>query len=500
MVANHSSDVLLGLDIGTSSTKTVIVDLAGKMLARAAREYRIDVPRPGWAEQDPRIWFEAAIETMRRALAQAEVTPENVRGIGLSGLMHGTVFLDQRGALLRPAIIWADQRSQDQVQQIQQDLGKVRLGQWTANPVATGFMLPTWLWAREAEPQICEQTAHLLLPKDYVRYRLTGHLGSEPSDASSTLLFDPAQRCWSRPLLDHFGIDPALLPPIHESADIASGLLPAVAEAVGLWPGTPVVQGAGDQAAQALGSGIVRPGILSSTIGTGGQLFAPTTKPTYDPDLRLHLFCHALPARWHLMAAILSAGLSLTWLRDEVLTNSTYQEMADAAAGIPAGAEGLFFLPYLAGERTPHMDPTARAIFVGLTLRHGRAHMIRAAMEGVVFALRQGLELMLEMGVAVQRVVASGGGARHPLWLQLQADIFNRPIYRTRTTEAAAVGAALLAGVGAGIFPDAETACRSTVVWVDQITRPARDHIDLYDAAYRKFCQLYPLLTGWHQS
>jgi xylulokinase len=487
---------LMGIDLGTSSTKTVLIDASGRLLATAAREYPVDTPRPGWAEQDPDWWLEAAVGTMAEALAQRETAPEEVAGIGLSGQMHGTVCLDKKGEPLRPAIIWADQRSRDQVARVYREVGAERLGAWTGNPLATGFMLASWLWLCEETPEVAQATAHLLLPKDYLRYRLTAELGGEPSDGSSTLLFDTAGRDWSAPLLEALGIDPALLPPVRESAEVAGGLRPEIAARTGLRAGTPVVFGGSDQALQALGHGVVDPGIVSCTIGTGGQLFAPAHAPVYDPQLRLHLFCHALPDRWHLEAAILAAGLSLRWLRDNVLQGWSYGALADAAARVPPGSERLFFLPHLAGERTPHMDPQATGAFVGLTLRHNREHVTRAVMEGVVFALRQGLDLMVELGVPVERIVASGGATAHPLWLQLQADIFNRPIYRTATIEAAAVGAALLAGVGAGFYPDVLEACRRTVTWREEVIAPAGENVTRYEEGYRTFCRLYPALAA----
>jgi xylulokinase len=492
-----SPSSLMGVDLGTSSTKTVLIDVSGRILALAAREYPVDTPRPGWAEQDPEVWLAAAAETMAEALAQAQVAPEEVAAIGLSGQMHGTVCLGMNGRALRPAIIWADQRSADQVARVYREIGAEKLGAWTGNPLATGFMLASWLWLRDEMPEVAEATAHLLLPKDYLRYRLTGELGCEPSDGSSTLLFDTARRRWSAPLQEALGIDPALLATVHESAEVAGGLRTEIAARTGLRAGTPVVFGGSDQALQALGHGVVEPGIVSCTIGTGGQLFAPAPAPVYDPELRLHLFCHALPGSWHLMAAVLAAGLSLRWLRDNVLEGWSYGALADAAAKVPPGSEKLFFLPYLAGERTPHMDPWATGAFVGLTLRHGREHLARAVMEGVVFALRQGLDLMLhQAGVPAERIVASGGATAHPLWLRLQADIFNRPIYRTATIEAAAVGAALVAGVGTGVYIDALDACRQTVVWRDEVIEPVPENAGRFAEAYDTFCRLYPALAA----
>jgi xylulokinase len=332
--------------------------------------------------------WEAVWKTIQSALNHAGIEARQVGGIGLSGQMHGTVCLGSQGTPIRPAIIWADQRSQTQVAEVYAKIGQQRLAEWTANPPATGFMLATWLWLLENEPATIEQTRRLMLPKDYLRYRLTGETGSEPSDASSTLLFDTVRRAWSSELLNALGLDPALLPEIYESAEIAGGLTAEAAEMTGLQPGTPVVYGGSDQALQALGHGIVDAGQVSCTIGSGGQLFAPITQPHYDPQLRLHLFCHAIPKLWHLEAATLSAGLSLKWLRDSLYPPDTYQSLADAARQVQPGAEGLFFLPHLSGERTPYMDPQAKAAFVGLTRRHEKGHLSRAVMEGVVMALK----------------------------------------------------------------------------------------------------------------
>jgi xylulokinase len=424
----------------------------------------------------------------------ASAVAGNLAAIGLSGQMHGLVVLDRAGRPLRPAIIWADQRSQKQVERLCERIGAERLGRWTGNPLATGFMLPSWIWLVENEAEIARQAACLLLPKDWLRFRLTGALGSEPSDASSTSLFDTVNRRWCEELLQFLHIDPRLLPALGESSAVAGGLLPQAAAQMGLRPGTPVVFGGSDQACQAIGHGVVTPGVISCTIGTGGQLLAPILEPRYDPQLRLHLFCHALPDRWHLEAAILSAGLSLKWLRDSILEGLDYRALADLAADIPPGAEGLFFLPYLVGERTPHMDPQARGAFIGLTLRHRRAHLVRALMEGVVFALRQGLELMVSLGAGAGRIFASGGGTQHPMWLQLQADIFNRPVAQTETIEAAASGAALLAGVGAGLYSDLPSACRQVVKMRETVIEPDPGRAAFYAEAYPRFCELYPAL------
>ncbi len=486
--------ILLGIDLGTSSVKCLAIEPDGKVLSLASREYPILSPKPGWAEQDPHTWLQATYESIIACLKKGDFQVERIEGLGLSGQMHGLVTLDKSKKPLRPAIIWADQRSQSQVTEVYNRIGTDQLAEWTGNPLATGFMLSSWLWLCENEPEISRRARLLLLPKDYLRLALTGEIGSEPSDASSTLLFDPARWSWSDPLLDAFKIDARLLPPLGGSAQIAGKLRSSIAEELGLPAGLPVVFGASDQASQALGHGVLQPRLLSSTIGTGGQLFAPTLQPRPDPELRLHLFCHAAPDLWHLESAILSAGLALKWLRDNVLVGSDYASLASLASQAPPGSEGLLFLPYLAGERTPWMDPEARGAFLGLSLQHNRAHLVRAVMEGVVFALRQGLELMTQLGVQVEKVIASGGAVQHPLWLQLQADIFNRPIYRTDSTEAASLGAALLAATGIGLYSDIQSACHAAVHFLPEVIKPDPANIDAYAQRYGIFSHSYPAI------
>ena len=487
--------MLLGIDLGTSSVKAALIQPDGRCLAVGSQPYGIDTPQSGWAEQDPEVWVQAACRATRLALAVAGARPEQVAALSFSGQMHGVVCLDAHGAVLRPAIIWADQRSLYEVREVMTTAGRERLAAWTGNPVDTGFMLPSWLWLRRHEPEVAAKTMQLLLPKDFVRYRLTGEPATEPSDAGSTALFNPALGRWSAPILETFGIGPALLPPVLASDAVAGHLQAGAAAEMGLAARTPVIAGGGDQACQALGNGILASGDVSCTIGTGGQLLAPATVPTPDAGLRLHLYNHVVPGLWYHMGAILAAGLSLTWLRDCFFAGAPPQQMADWASQAPAGAEGLFFLPHLAGERTPHMDPHARAAFVGLTVRHRREHMLRAVMEGVVFALRQALDLMTNLGVDARRIVASGGGAQHPLWLQLQADIFDRPIHRTETGEAAAVGAAMLAGIGIGLYRDAVDAVGQVVRWRDEVILPNPSRVERYRRSYAIYERLYPSLA-----
>lgn len=486
---------LLGIDLGTSALKAAVLDGDGRMLASAGREYAIDSPQPGWAEQNPDVWYAAACAAVRSVMAEAGIDAADVLAIGLAGQMHSLVCLDEGGAAVRPAILWADQRSAAQVSRLNKQFERDKLAQTAGNPAATGFTLPSWLWLQENEPDTTRRTRWLLQPKDMLRFMLTGVIGSEPSDASATLLFDPHTCAWSPALLDLAGLTGDRLPPVHPSAEICRGLTEQAARDLGLRAGTPLVYGGSDQAVQALGQGIIAEGQVSSTIGTGGQWFAPLARPVHDPQLRLHLFCHVLPACWHLEAAMLSAGLALRWLRDQVLSGSSYTELADAAAEVTAATDGLFFLPYLAGERTPHMDPSATAAFIGLALRHGHAHLARAVMEGVVFAMRQGLDLLEELGVHPASVLACGGSNRHPLWLKLQADIYARPLLPAANPEATARGAALLAGVGSGHFSSFTAAIRS-IPAPSPAVLPDPVDAERYSLAYQRFKRLYPALKA----
>lgn len=486
---------LIGIDIGTSSAKAVIIKREGQLIAAVGQEYPIHTPQPGWAEQDPQDWLSAGIASTREVVQRAGIDPRQVAGIGLAGQMHSLVCLGEQEQVLRPAIIWADQRSARQVRSLTLRIGQENLAAWTGNPLAAGFMLASWAWIQENEPHLAAQTRWLMLPKDWVRFQLTGQVGSEPSDASSTLLFDPHQRTWSDPILRAVGLNRRQMPPISQSHAVAGRLLPKMADACGLPAGLPVAMGCSDVSAQALALGITEPGTVSVTIGTGGQLFAPVAKAGHDPALRLHLFCHALPDIWHQEAAILTAGLALRWLRDGLWPQSDYASLADAAAEVEAAMEGLYFFPYLTGERTPYMDPGLRGAYIGLELRHSQPHLVRAAMEGVIFALRQGLDLMVHLGTPVARLVASGGATRHPLWLQLQADIFNRPLAVYHTQEATARGAALLAGVAGGVYQDVRHALRLAVHEPDQWVQPDPVRARRYEFAYRDYLSWSQILA-----
>lgn len=481
----------IGLDIGTSGTKCVLIDETPRLIASAGQEYPILTPRPGWAEQEPETWVAAGITAIRQVLRDSAINPHQVAGISLSGQMHSLVVVGADYTPLRPAILWADTRSAAQVTRLTAQIGPENLAKWAGNPLAAGFMLASWAWLQENEPQTAARARLLLLPKDYVRLRLTGQPGTEPSDASATLLFDPHTCTWSAPLLEIAGLSPDQLPELHESAGQAGWLLPELADACGLPAGIPVIYGGSDQACMALGQGLLSPGTLAVTIGTGGQLFAPIARPAHDPRLRLHLFCHAAPRAWHLEAAILTGGLALRWLRDAFAPGWAYSLLADAAAQVEAASEGLFFLPYLSGERTPHMDPSARGAFVGLGLSHGTPALTRAVMEGVVFALRQGFDLMLELGASAETVTAVGGASRHPFWLQLLADIFARPICPSHTPQAAGFGAALLAGVGIGRWPDAACAVRALPA-SGPVVLPDPRQVERYAEYYLRYQRIYP--------
>jgi len=488
---------LLGIDLGTSGLKAAVLDGKGRLLASAGKDYAIDSLHPGWAEQDPHAWYQAACIAVRQALSVAGLRAEQVEAVGLAGQMHSLVCVGESGEAVRPAILWADQRSKAQVERVAGQFGQEELAACAGNPMAAGFALSSWLWLMENEPETVQCTRWLMQPKDFLRFQLTGEIGSEPSDASATLLFDPHIRTWSPVLLGIARLSADRMPPLGESSEISGGLTFQAAADLGLKPGTSVVFGGSDQAVQSLGQGIIDPGQVSASIGTGGQWFAPLSRPVHDPLLRLHLFCHVLPSRWHLEAAMLTAGLALRWLRDQILPGSSYAELADAAAGVDAALDGLFFLPYLAGERTPHMDPGATAAIFGLTLRHGQPALARAVMEGVVFAMRQGLDLLGDLGVQPEAVLSSGGSNRHPLWLQLQANIYNLPILPAANPEATARGAALLAGVGSGHFSSFADAIR-TVPPPGAAILPDPGAVEGYNHAYQLFKQLYPALRSGH--
>ncbi len=483
----------LGIDVSTTATKALLMDAAGRVVGVASSEYTYDVPRPLWSEQHPELWWQATVESIGQVLAQSGVRPADIRGIGLTGQMHGLVLLDEAGQVLRPAILWNDQRTAAECDEIRRRLGRARLLQITGNDALTGFTAPKILWVRNNEPALLARTRHILLPKDYVRYRLTGKYATDKADGAGMLLFDLARRDWSKTVLDALEIDPAWLPATFEGPEVTGKISLPAAEATGLRSGTPVVAGGGDQSAQAVGVGAVEAGIVALTLGTSGVVFAGADEPFVEPEGRLHAFCHAVPGRWHLMGVMLSAGGSLRWYRDTLAPGRSFDDLLSPAAEVPPGSEGLFFLPYLTGERTPHPDPLARGAFVGLTVRHGPAHLTRAVLEGVAYGLRDGFELMQQVGLGkIAQVRVSGGGARSALWRQILADVLCADLVTVNTTEGAAYGAALLAAVGAGAFADVAEAC-ARVIEVTGSAAPG-PAAEVYEQMYLSYRELYPAL------
>lgn len=492
---------LLGIDIGTSGTKTLICDDAGQVIATAMAEHPISSPRPGWSEQDPRHWWSATCQATKAVLKKAKIKGSDITGIGLSGQMHGSVFLGDGEKPLRPALLWNDQRTAEQCAQITEKAGgRENLIELVANPALTGFTAPKILWVRQHEPKIYAKTKHILLPKDYIRFCMTGEYATEVSDASGMLLLDVVNRRWSDKLLALLDIDNALLAKLYESPEVTGTLTGPAAKAMGLAEGIPVVGGAGDQAAGAVGNGIVTSGIVSATLGTSGVVFAHADSPTRDPAGRVHTMCHAVPGRWCVFGCMLAAGGSFQWFRNQLgaeevvrakkLKKDPYELLVAAAVKVPPGSEGLFFLPYLTGERCPHPDPNARGGWIGLTSRTTRPMMIRALLEGVTFGMRDAIEIMNGMGVAISQVRASGGGARSAFWRQLQADIYKQPIVVTNASEGPAYGVALLAGVGTGVWKTVESACKSAIKETQKIT-PVKKLSALYDRHYGVYRELY---------
>lgn len=489
---------LLGIDLGTSSAKVVITDECGNILGSGSAGYPMLRPRPGWAEQDPNDWWQSTADAVQQAVASGEGAGAHVCAIGVSGQMHGTVLLDAAGAPLSPAVIWPDQRSQRQVVEITDLIGAERLIEITGSPVATGFQAATVRWVQQERPDLWDRTQAVLLPKDHLRFRLTGEMRTDPSDGSGTLLLDVRQRNWSTELLMSLGIDEGLLPPVCPSTAVSGVLTPGAGRALGLPGGIPVITGAADTACSALGAGVVDERSLLLTISTGGQLVLPVMEVLLDGVGRIHTFCNALPPRpgqagWYQMGAILSAGLALRWLRDQVFGlhgQAGYSRMLASAESAPPGANGLLFLPYLMGERTPHMDPGARGAFLGLTASHGQAELVRAVMEGVALACFDAFQVLVEMGARTERIVMAGGGARSQLWQQIVADVFWLPVHRLKVREQSAVGAALLAGAGMGLL-DAGRAARRWAGYHSPVEPEERRHVlytellDIFRAVHR---------------
>jgi xylulokinase len=493
---------ILGVDIGTGGTRAVILNANGRLVAAATEEHEpFASPKIGWAEQHPQDWWRAAGIAIPKALAQGNLRGDQIACVGFSGQMHGAVMLDSAHEVVRPALIWCDVRTEKQCDELNDTIGPERLIALTCNPALANFTLTKLLWTRENEPENWKRVRSVMLPKDYVRFRLTGDKAIDMADASGTLMLDVARRRWCTEILHAVGMNQSLLPALYESPDVCGKVSTTGAAATGLAAGTPVVAGAGDQAAGATGMGIVRPGAVSATIGTSGVVFAATDRPALDPKGRLHTFCHAIPGRWHVMGVTQAAGLSLRWFRDRFMSDCAgdgrdpYDRLTAEAATVPAGADKLLWVPYLMGERTPHLDPNARAALVGLTASHTRGHVVRAILEGVAFSLRDTFTIFQEMDVPVKTIRLGGGGARSGLWRQIQADVYGHEVEIVEAEEGAAFGAALLAGVGAKIWPSVDAACDSVVRVRDRV-RPEAANKGAMDTGYAAYRRVYPAVKS----
>lgn len=493
----------LGIDLGTSGVKTIVVDSSGHVRASCVHEYPLHRPEVGWAEQDPAEWWEATKKGISEVLNSPEVETADIEAVGLTGQMHGSVFLDAAHEVQRPAILWNDQRTSAQCEEILDTIGEERLIELASNPPFEGFTAPKILWVMQNEPEIFEQTEQILLPKDFIRFKLSGDFATDVSDASGTLLLDVGERDWSDEILHELDIPRRLLPEVYESPQITGSISEQASEQTGLPSGTPVVAGAGDNAAGAVGAGVTGGGDTWGSIGTSGVVFVATDEEQTDPAGRVHTFCHAVPGKWHVMGVMLSAGGAFSWFADtfgslenqvaELTGNDSFELLTEEAASVDPGSEGLIFLPYLDGERTPHRDADARGVFFGLSTRHGKSHVVRSVLEGVTYGLRDSFRIVRDLGVEVDQLKAAGGGAKSPAWRQIQADVFGVDIVTPRVDEGPAYGSALLAGVGAGTYESVEDACEQAVDTVDRTT-PNEQHCRVYDEYYEVYRSLYPAL------
>jgi xylulokinase len=490
----HQSLYYLGIDVSTTGAKALLIDENGQVVASASAPLPLSTPYPLWSEQNPDDWWKGVIWSIKTVLQFTQLNGSDIAAVGLTGQMHGLVLLDAQGAVLRPAILWNDQRTAAQCDDIRNRLGREHLIQITGNDALTGFTAPKILWVQQNEPEIYAQAHHILLPKDYIRLRLTGEYAMDKADGSGTLLFDLRARTWSDEVLAALSIPREWMPPVFEGPEITGHVRAEAASLTGLAAGVPVVAGGGDQAAGAVGVGAVELGIIAVTLGTSGVVFATTGGPLIEPEGRLHAFCHAVPDRWHFMGVMLSAAGSLQWYRDTIAPEASFDVLTAEAATVPPGSEGLLFLPYLTGERTPHPDPLARGAWVGLTVRHTRAHLTRAVLEGVAFGLKDNFALIESAGLgSVERVQVSGGGAKSMLWRQILADMLNTELVTVNTSEGAAYGAALLAGVGIERWNTVEAACRDSIQITGKVI-PDSNSAARYAELYPYYCALYPAL------
>ena len=488
--------LLLGIDLSTTGAKALLIDEEGHVVSSATTPLSLSTPHALWSEQNPEDWWNATRTSISCSISDANLSGESIAAIGLTGQMHGLVLLDQQGHVLRPAILWNDQRCGVECDEIRARVGREKLLKITGNDALTGFTAPKILWVEKHEPDVYRRIRHILLPKDYIRYKLTGTLAMDKADGSGTMLFDLGQRSWSPEILKTLNISSEWLPPTFEGHETTGEVSREAAGLTGLRSGTPVVAGGGDQSAQAIGVGAVRPGTIAVTLGTSGVVFAATEAPLIEPQGRLHAFCHAVAGRWHLMGVMLSAAGSLQWYRDKFACERNFDELVSEASQISAGSDGLIFLPYLSGERTPHPDPLARGAWIGLTTRHGQPHLTRSVLEGVAFGLKDMFDLIREAGLgSIDQVRLSGGGAKSALWRQILADVLATELVTVNTTEGAAYGAALLAGIGAGIWPDADAACAHTIRVTDRVS-PDQKSVETYKLIHQQYQQLYPALKS----
>lgn len=482
----------LGIDVGTGGSRAVVIDETGAVIASATEAHEdFASPKIGWAEQNPDDWWRACVSAIRAVLQK--VNAESIGAISFSGQMHGSVFLDESDKVIRPALLWCDQRTEKQCAEITEKIGAENLIKLVSNPAVTGFTLPKILWLRENEPENWDKVKTILLPKDYIRLKLSGDKASDVADSSGTLLFDVVNRKWSNEMLDALELDEKLLPRVFESIEITGEISESAAQETGLKKGTKIVAGAGDNAAGAIGMGLSRAGTVGATIGTSGVVFGVTDAPKLDLKGRIHTLCHAIPGRWHNTGVTLAAGESLKWFRREFGEGKSYDELVDEAAKISSGSDGAIWLPYLMGERTPHLDANARAAFVGITASHTKAHFTRAVMEGVAFSLRDSIEIFKETGAKIEKIRLGGGGAKSPLWRQIQADVYGQTVEILEADEGAAFGAAVLAGVGAGAWNSVDEACEKTIR-VAETVEPNQDSIEKLNRNYEAYKLLYSAL------
>lgn len=485
---------ILGIDLGTSSVKAMLFDAEQGVIAVRAEEYGVDIAHPGWAQQSPALWWESLVRVLRWLESHYREAYRSVCAVGYSGQMHGMVLTDAKGQPVRPAVIWLDQRAGRQLEEIGAALSEKDMGNVFCNRVSSGFAFPSLLWVREQEPEIFARAAHFLSPKDYIRYKMTGEIGAEVVDASSTTLFATGERDWAWEVIDRFHLPPQMFPKVHESADIA-GTVTAQCEAqTGLPAGIPVIYGSGDQPAQSIGNGVIGPGRIISNIGTGGQISAFSSRPAYDKKLRTNTFCHAIRDAWTIFGATLCSGMSLSWAKNKVFRAGSYEEINAAVAAVSPGADGLIYLPYLSGERTPHMNPDARGVFFGMTLGQEQGHFLRAVMEGVTYSLRDCLGILQELGVDAPEIIASGGATASPQWMQMQADILGKPVRVSRVKEQACLGSCLLAAVGTGVLPSLEEACGRFALMDERVYLPDAANADVYREGYDTYRRLYERL------